>query len=233
MSCTAHVFSCLSLALCAPPSFYLDYASISYYGFGSTVAYYYYLLPGLSLLDARVMTRRSSAWLARGLHGPHRSPPRSCCPWPSCWRWPALWPAARAAPTGALTRSRTFVSSRRWRRPPPDGCRELVFDLRGRTSTPSALLPPLLLAGGGRQREQDPERIQPGLFDIIGHSHQLFHIAFPLDDLSGTTWRRVGASFSRSHLTRPPSWAPWATCCCWVVCLGWSSRSSSAMSTLQ
>lgn len=54
MSCTAHVFSYLSLCACTA-FFYLDSASISYYGFGSTVAYYY-LLPGLSLLDARVMT---------------------------------------------------------------------------------------------------------------------------------------------------------------------------------
>lgn len=54
MSCTAYVFSCLSLRL-RVVFFYLDYAFISYYGFGSTVVYYYYLLFGLSLLDVRVM----------------------------------------------------------------------------------------------------------------------------------------------------------------------------------
>ncbi|ETE63188.1 Progestin and adipoQ receptor family member 9, partial [Ophiophagus hannah] len=56
MSCTAHVFSCLSLRLRAA-FFYLDYASISYYGFASTVAYYYYLLPKLSLLEPRMLSR--------------------------------------------------------------------------------------------------------------------------------------------------------------------------------
>ncbi|CAI9533460.1 unnamed protein product [Staurois parvus] len=55
MSCTAHVFSCRSLRLRAA-FFFLDYASISYYGFASTVAYSYYLLPRLSLLDPSVMT---------------------------------------------------------------------------------------------------------------------------------------------------------------------------------
>ena len=42
------------------------------------------------------------------------------------------------------------------------------------------------------------------------------------------TWRRACASSSRSHRTRPPSWARWATCCCWLSAWGWSSRSSSA-----
>ncbi|PKK27037.1 progestin and adipoQ receptor family member IX [Columba livia] len=56
MSCTAHLFSCLSPRLRAA-FFYLDYASISYYGFASTVAYSYYLLPGLSLLDSSAMSR--------------------------------------------------------------------------------------------------------------------------------------------------------------------------------
>uniref|UniRef100_A0A8B9IKA3 Progestin and adipoQ receptor family member 9 n=1 Tax=Anser cygnoides TaxID=8845 RepID=A0A8B9IKA3_ANSCY len=122
MSCTAHLFSCLSPRLRAA-FFYLDYASISYYGFASTVAYSYYLLPGLSLLDASAMSHYVMA-----------------CP--------------------------IMLES-------------LLFDLRTRNPTLFVYFYRRycwLLVAAFFNVSKIPERIQPGLFDIVGHSHQLFHI---------------------------------------------------------
>ncbi|XP_015849527.2 membrane progestin receptor epsilon [Peromyscus maniculatus bairdii] len=182
MSCTAHVFSCLSLRLRAA-FFYLDYASISYYGFGSTVAYYYYLLPSLSLLDARVMTPYVQQRL--GWHV-------------DCTRLIAVYRALvlpvafvlAVACTVACCKSRTdwcsypfalrtFVFVMPLSMACPIMLESWLFDLRGENPTLFVHFYRRyfwLVVAAFFNVSKIPERIQPGLFDIIGHSHQLFHI---------------------------------------------------------
>uniref|UniRef100_A0A670Y5H2 Progestin and adipoQ receptor family member 9 n=1 Tax=Pseudonaja textilis TaxID=8673 RepID=A0A670Y5H2_PSETE len=139
MSCTAHVFSCLSLRLRAA-FFYLDYASISYYGFASTVAYYYYLLPNALVLPVAFALAVACTV--------------ACCKSRSEW---CAYPFA----------IRTFVFV------------ILFFDLQD--YNPTLFLHFYrryfwLLVAAFFNISKIPERIHPGLFDIIGHSHQLFHI---------------------------------------------------------
>ncbi|XP_054441131.1 membrane progestin receptor epsilon [Pteronotus mesoamericanus] len=182
MSCTAHVFSCLSLRLRAA-FFYLDYASISYYGFGSTVAYYYYLLPSLSLLDARVMTPYVQQRL--GWHV-------DCTRLIAAYRALVL-PVAfllAVACTVACCKSRTdwcsypfalrtFVFIMPLSMACPIMLESWLFDLRGENPTLYVHFYRRyfwLVVAAFFNVSKIPERIQPGLFDIIGHSHQLFHI---------------------------------------------------------
>ncbi|XP_048190398.1 membrane progestin receptor epsilon [Perognathus longimembris pacificus] len=181
-SCAAHVFSCLSRRLRAA-CFYLDYACISYYGFGSTVAYHHYLLPGLRLLDARELAaaaRRRLGWS------------------PDCARLLAAYralvlPAAFAL---ALACTAACCRSRRPRARRPPALRTLVFALPLSMAGPIALeawlfdlgarQPALcrrfhrrylwLLAAAFVNLTKIPERLRPGRFDVVGHSHQLFHL---------------------------------------------------------
>ncbi|XP_053168692.1 membrane progestin receptor epsilon [Hemicordylus capensis] len=182
MSCTAHVFSCLSLRLRAA-FFYLDYASISYYGFASTVAYYYYLLPGLSLLEPRALSR----YLLQRL-GWHVD-----CSAPIAFYSALVLPVAFAlavACTVACCKSRsewcaypfairTFVFAMPLSMACPIMLESFLFDLKGHNPTLFVYFYRRyfwLLVAAFFNVSKIPERIQPGLFDIIGHSHQLFHI---------------------------------------------------------
>ncbi|XP_062832711.1 membrane progestin receptor epsilon [Anolis carolinensis] len=182
MSCTAHVFSCLSLRLRAA-FFYLDYASISYYGFASTVAYYYYLLPGLSLLEPRTLGRTLQQHLGwqvdcRGAIAAYRA---------------LVLPVALAlavACTVACCKSRaeccaypfavrTFVFVMPLSMACPIMLESLFFDLRDRDPTLFVHFYRRyfwLVVAAFFNVSKIPERIQPGRFDIVGHSHQLFHI---------------------------------------------------------
>nr|XP_060623764.1 membrane progestin receptor epsilon [Anolis sagrei ordinatus] len=182
MSCTAHVFSCLSLRLRAA-FFYLDYASISYYGFASTVAYYYYLLPGLSLLEPRTLGRALQQHLGwqvdcRGAIAAYRA---------------LVLPVALAlavACTVACCKSRaeccaypfavrTFVFVMPLSMACPIMLESLFFDLRDRDPTLFVHFYRRyfwLVVAAFFNVSKIPERIQPGRFDIVGHSHQLFHI---------------------------------------------------------
>ncbi|XP_062988048.1 membrane progestin receptor epsilon [Elgaria multicarinata webbii] len=182
MSCTAHVFSCLSLRLRAA-FFYLDYASISYYGFASTVAYYYYLLPGLSLLEPRALSRYLQQRL--GWHVDCRAALAAY----SALVLPVAFALAVAC-TVACCRSRsewcaypfairTFVFVMPLSMACPIMLESLLFDLQGHNPTLFAYFYRRyfwLLVAAFFNVSKIPERIQPGLFDIIGHSHQLFHI---------------------------------------------------------
>uniref|UniRef100_A0A8C5UEE6 Progestin and adipoQ receptor family member 9 n=1 Tax=Malurus cyaneus samueli TaxID=2593467 RepID=A0A8C5UEE6_9PASS len=167
MSCTAHLFSCLSPRLRAT-FFYLDYASISYYGFASTVAYSYYLLPGLSLLDAGAMSRYVQQRLGWQLD----------CSLPIAVYRVLVLPVALALAVGctaACCRSRAACCAY------PFAVRTFVlfFDLRARNPTLFVYFYRRyfwLLVAAFFNVSKIPERIQPGLFDIVGHSHQLFHI---------------------------------------------------------
>ncbi|XP_062438710.1 membrane progestin receptor epsilon [Rhea pennata] len=182
MSCTAHVFSCLSPRLRAA-FFYLDYASISYYGFASTVAYSYYLLPGLSLLDAGAMSRYVQQQLGWQLD----------CSLPIAAYRALVLPVALALAVGctaACCRSRaaccaypfavrTFVFAMPLSMACPIMLESLLFDLRARNPTLFVYFYRRycwLLVAAFFNVSKIPERIQPGLFDIVGHSHQLFHI---------------------------------------------------------
>ncbi|XP_054838059.1 membrane progestin receptor epsilon [Eublepharis macularius] len=182
MSCTAHVFSCLSLRLRAA-FFYLDYASISYYGFASTMAYYYYLLPGLSLLEPRALSR----YLLQRL-GWHVD-----CSAPLAFYSALLLPVAfllAVACTVACCKSRsdwcaypfairTFVFAMPLSMACPIMLESLLFDLKGHNPTLFVYFYRRyfwLLVAAFFNVSKIPERIQPGLFDIIGHSHQFFHI---------------------------------------------------------
>ncbi|XP_077344352.1 membrane progestin receptor epsilon [Lithobates pipiens] len=182
MSCTAHVFSCRSLRLRAA-FFFLDYASISYYGFASTVAYSYYLLPRLSLLDPSVMTPylQSLGWhrvdysMLMGLYSELVLPVAfvlavtctvACCKSRS---EDCLYPFA----------IRTFVFAMPLSMACPVMIESLLFDLGGKNPTLFLYFYRRyfwLLVAAFFNVSKLPERIQPGLFDIIGHSHQLFHI---------------------------------------------------------
>ncbi|XP_044288906.1 membrane progestin receptor epsilon [Varanus komodoensis] len=182
MSCTAHVFSCLSPRLRAA-FFYLDYASISYYGFASTVAYSYYLLPGLRLLEPRALGRvlqQRLGWhvdcrAALAAYGALVLPVAfalavactvACCRSRSEW---CAYPFA----------IRTFVFVMPLSMACPIMLESLLFDLRGHNPTLFAYFYRRyfwLLVAAFFNVSKIPERIQPGLFDIIGHSHQLFHI---------------------------------------------------------
>ncbi|XP_027541839.1 membrane progestin receptor epsilon [Neopelma chrysocephalum] len=182
MSCTAHLFSCLSPRLRAT-FFYLDYASISYYGFASTVAYSYYLLPGLSLLDAGAMSRYVQQRLGWQLD----------CSLPIAAYRVLVLPVALALAVGctaACCRSRaaccaypfavrTFVFAMPLSMACPIMLESLLFDLRTRNPTLFVYFYRRyfwLLVAAFFNVSKIPERIQPGLFDIVGHSHQLFHI---------------------------------------------------------
>ncbi|XP_072849375.2 membrane progestin receptor epsilon [Pogona vitticeps] len=182
MSCTAHVFSCLSLRLRAA-FFYLDYASISYYGFASTVAYYYYLLPGLSLLEPRALGRYLQQRL--GWQVDCRAPLAAY----SALVLPVAFALAVAC-TVACCKSRsewcaypfairTFVFVMPLSMACPIMLESLLFDLQGHNPTLFVHFYRRyfwLLVAAFFNVSKIPERIQPGLFDIIGHSHQLFHI---------------------------------------------------------
>ncbi|XP_028587044.2 membrane progestin receptor epsilon [Podarcis muralis] len=182
MSCTAHVFSCLSLRLRAA-FFYLDYASISYYGFASTVAYYYYLLPGLSLLEPRALSRYLQQRL--GWHVDCSAPLAAY----SALVLPVAFALAVAC-TVACCKSRsefcaypfairTFVFVMPLSMACPIMLESLLFDLQGHNPTLFVHFYRRyfwLLVAAFFNVSKIPERIQPGLFDIIGHSHQLFHI---------------------------------------------------------
>ncbi|XP_035400803.1 membrane progestin receptor epsilon, partial [Cygnus atratus] len=182
MSCTAHLFSCLSPRLRAA-FFYLDYASISYYGFASTVAYSYYLLPGLSLLDAGAMSHYVQQQLGWQLD----------CSLPIAAYRALVLPVALALAVGctaACCRSRaaccaypfavrTFVFAMPLSMACPIMLESLLFDLRTRNPTLFVYFYRRycwLLVAAFFNISKIPERIQPGLFDIVGHSHQLFHI---------------------------------------------------------
>ncbi|XP_051482315.1 membrane progestin receptor epsilon [Apus apus] len=182
MSCTAHLFSCLSPRLRAA-FFYLDYASISYYGFASTVAYSYYLLPGLSLLDASAMSHYVQQQLGWQLD----------CSLPIAAYRALVLPVALALAvtcTAACCRSRaaccaypfavrTFVFAMPLSMACPIMLESLFFDLRTRNPTLFVYFYRRyfwLLVAAFFNVSKIPERIQPGLFDIVGHSHQLFHI---------------------------------------------------------
>ncbi|OCT78730.1 membrane progesterone receptor epsilon [Xenopus laevis] len=182
MSCTAHVFSCRSLRLRAV-FFFLDYASISYYGFASTVAYSYYLLPRLSLLDPAVMTPylQSLGWhqvdysMLLGLYGKLVLPVAfilavtctvACC-------------KSRAEDCSYPFAIRTFVFAMPLSMACPVMIESLLFDLRKRNPTLFVHFYRRyfwLLVAAFFNVSKIPERIHPGLFDFIGHSHQLFHI---------------------------------------------------------
>ncbi|KAJ7324826.1 hypothetical protein JRQ81_017846 [Phrynocephalus forsythii] len=182
MSCTAHVFSCLSLRLRAA-FFYLDYASISYYGFASTVAYHYYLLPGLSLLEPRALGRFLQQRL--GWHVDCRAPLAAY----SALVLPVAFALAVAC-TVACCKSRsewcaypfairTFVFVMPLSMACPIMLESLLFDLQRHDPTLFVYFYRRyfwLLVAAFFNVSKLPERIQPGLFDIIGHSHQLFHI---------------------------------------------------------
>uniref|UniRef100_A0A8D0DSG7 Progestin and adipoQ receptor family member 9 n=1 Tax=Salvator merianae TaxID=96440 RepID=A0A8D0DSG7_SALMN len=182
MSCTAHVFSCISLRLRAA-FFYLDYASISYYGFASTVAYYYYLLPGLSLLEPGALGRYLQQRL--GWHVDCRAPIAAY----SALVLPVAFALAVAC-TVACCKSRseccaypfavrTFVFVMPLSMACPIMLESLLFDLHGHNPTLFVHFYRRyfwLLVAAFFNVSKIPERIQPGLFDIIGHSHQLFHI---------------------------------------------------------
>ncbi|XP_070802131.1 membrane progestin receptor epsilon [Pituophis catenifer annectens] len=182
MSCTAHVFSCLSLRLRAA-FFYLDYASISYYGFASTVAYHYYLLPKLSLLQPRMLSRYLQQRL--GWHVDCSAPIAAY----SALVLPVAFALAVAC-TVACCKSRsewcaypfairTFVFVMPLSMACPIMLESLLFDLQDHN--PTLFLHFYrryfwLLVAAFFNISKIPERIHPGLFDIIGHSHQLFHI---------------------------------------------------------
>ncbi|XP_029472378.1 membrane progestin receptor epsilon [Rhinatrema bivittatum] len=181
MSCAAHVFSCLSLRL-RTAFFYLDYASISYYGFGSTVAYYHYLLPRLSLLDASVMTPylQGLGWrvdygrllaLYRALVLPLAFLLAVACTFACC--------KSRAEDCPYPFAVRTFVFAMPLSMACPVAIESWLFDLRGRDPTLFLHFHRRyfwLLVAAFFNVSKLPERIQPGLFDIVGHSHQLFHV---------------------------------------------------------
>ncbi|XP_042311965.1 membrane progestin receptor epsilon [Sceloporus undulatus] len=210
MSCAAHLFSCLSPRLRAA-FFYLDYASISYYGFASTVAYYYYLLPGLRLLEAGAL----AALLQRGL-GWQLDPGAALQAYLALVLPVAL--ALALACTAACCRSRaqgcaypfavrTFVFAAPLSMACPIALEGLLFDLRARNPT---LFRHFfrryfwLMVAAFFNVTKIPERIQPGLFDIVGHSHQLFHLFTFLSIYDQTLYVEQGLrDFLRSSSSSP------------------------------
>uniref|UniRef100_A0A8C3V5C2 Progestin and adipoQ receptor family member 9 n=1 Tax=Catharus ustulatus TaxID=91951 RepID=A0A8C3V5C2_CATUS len=152
MSCTAHLFSCLSPRLRAT-FFYLDYASISYYGFAST------LDCSLPIAAYRVLVLPVALALAVGCTA-------ACC-------------RSRAACCAYPFAVRTFVFAMPLSMACPIMLESLLFDLRARNPTLFVYFYRRyfwLLVAAFFNVSKIPERIQPGLFDIVGHSHQLFHI---------------------------------------------------------
>ncbi|XP_061492920.1 membrane progestin receptor epsilon [Rhineura floridana] len=211
MSCTAHVFSCLSLRLRAA-FFYLDYASISYYGFASTVAYYYYLLPGLSLLEPSALSRYLQQRL--GWHVDCSAPIAAY----SALLLPVAFALAVAC-TVACCKSRsewcaypfairTFVFVMPLSMACPIMLESLLFDLQGHNPTLFVYFYRRyfwLLVAAFFNVSKIPERIQPGLFDIIGHSHQLFHIFTFLSIYDQMLYVEEGL---QHFLQEPPSASP-------------------------
>ncbi|XP_012893106.1 PREDICTED: progestin and adipoQ receptor family member 9-like, partial [Dipodomys ordii] len=190
--CAAHALGSASRRMRAA-LFYLDYASISYYGFGSTVAYYYYMLPGMRLLDARALApyvRQRLGWrveCARALAA-YRALvlpvafalavgcTAACC---QSRARPAAGAAGAAGARAHPAELRTLVFTLPLSLACPIALEGALFDLRARD-------PALFLRFHRRYLwlavaaffnvSKIPERLQPGLFDVVGHSHQLFHI---------------------------------------------------------
>ncbi|KAJ1090517.1 hypothetical protein NDU88_003649 [Pleurodeles waltl] len=183
MSCAAHLFSCLSLRLRAA-FFYLDYASISYYGFASTVAYAHYLLPRLRLLDAGVLTPYVEGWLGWCAEEvSHLLELYHACILPVAFVLALGCTAAcclsRAQGCSYPFAVRTFVFIMPLSMACPVMGESLLFDLR--RSNPTLFLYfhrryLWLLVAAFFNVSKIPERLRPGRFDIVGHSHQLFHL---------------------------------------------------------
>ncbi|KAM9316494.1 membrane progestin receptor epsilon [Gastrophryne carolinensis] len=227
MSCTAHVFSCRSLRLRAA-FFFLDYASISYYGFASTVAYSHYLLPRLSLLDPAVMTPylRSLGWqsldyeLLLALYRPLVLPVAfvlaltctvACC-------------KSRSEDCSYPFAVRTFVFAMPLSMALPVMIESLMFDLSSRDPGLCAHFYRRyfwLLVAAFFNISKIPERFLPGRFDIIGHSHQLFHIFtfLSINDQMHYVEQGLAHFLREPHRPQPTMAGTLGYCCLLALCL--------------
>uniref|UniRef100_A0A4W3HDH9 Progestin and adipoQ receptor family member 9 n=1 Tax=Callorhinchus milii TaxID=7868 RepID=A0A4W3HDH9_CALMI len=134
ISCTTHVFNCVSLWL-HETFYYMNMIALNVYGFGSVIACYYYILPTLNVMD---VTRVSQLMQRHG----------------------------RYTEYSVLVTFPIFIET-------------LFFELHLSNAT--------LFFYFCRQRtwlglslfftvSKVPEKIWPGHFDILGHSHQWVHV---------------------------------------------------------
>ena len=169
-SCLAHMFSSMTERE-FHIGYYLDYAAISVYTFTAGQAFYFYCHPlgsGLLLYDWRELFLFVSAVISFGAT-------YSCCR--SRHRW---LDAKFIIRTGCYIVSWTYNCS-------PFIIRQLIFCSSDPVCNPDAirLFTWCFLSFGIAavvNTTRIPERLAPGVFDFIGHSHNFLHVFTTLGD---------------------------------------------------
>ncbi|XP_078372988.1 membrane progestin receptor delta-like [Oculina patagonica] len=170
MSCLAHMFSSMTERE-FHIGYYLDYAAISVYTFTAGQAFYFYCHPlgsGFLLYDWRELFLFISALVSFGAT-------YSCC------RSRHRWLHARfIIRTGSHIVSWAYNCS-------PYIIRQLIFCSSDPVCNPNSvrLFTGCFLSFGIAavlNMTRVPERFAPGLFDFIGHSHNLLHVFTTLGD---------------------------------------------------
>ncbi|XP_007891064.1 membrane progestin receptor epsilon [Callorhinchus milii] len=181
ISCTTHVFNCVSLWL-HETFYYMNMIALNVYGFGSVIACYYYILPTLNVMD---VTRVSQLMQRHGRYTEYsvllKTYNAICIPATflllivstiaACKTYldSMQYHLAIRAAALAIPLSVTF----------PIFIETLFFELHLSNAT--------LFFYFCRQRtwlglslfftvSKVPEKIWPGHFDILGHSHQWVHV---------------------------------------------------------
>ncbi|XP_043927714.1 membrane progestin receptor epsilon [Protopterus annectens] len=176
MSCIAHLFNCMSVRL-RRAFFYLDYALISFYSFCSTLAYRYYVFPKLSVMDVNSMDTyfQGRSWY------------RTLISLYTCALLPAAFTFAILCTILCCTsRSRCYPFATRifafvmpLSLTAPVVAESIIFDLKVKNPTLFVCFYRRflwLVLAAFFYLSKVPERLKPGCFDIMGHSHQFFHI---------------------------------------------------------
>ncbi|XP_067897788.1 membrane progestin receptor epsilon [Heterodontus francisci] len=180
-SCAAHVFNCLSLQL-RETFYYMDYVALNFYGFGSAIACYYYIFPLLTVMNPTLVTKLLEK------NG-------QCAEYSIVVQ---LYSAFCIPVTFSLlvictiAICKDYIDWARYRYI----IRAIIFVIPLSVTVPIvvellffelSLTNPTLFFHFCRQRtwlllaiifnmSRIPERIWPGQFDIIGQSHQWFHL---------------------------------------------------------
>ena len=202
MSCIAHAFSCLSTTA-AHICFFLDYAALSLYSWGVAVLYFSYCLPNsmiqsslanyfLPVATANAIFATVIACYSRFCNFPIMRKSLRLCAFIVPYIWdslPLVW------------RLITCDSEN-------DTCSESVW--------PHAKQFLSVTMASFFYASHIPERLAPGKFDIIGHSHNLLHlfgIIATNEQLQGSLIDLQGrkSSFAAIEWTTPQYWTTLVT----------------------
>ncbi|PAA64625.1 hypothetical protein BOX15_Mlig011882g1, partial [Macrostomum lignano] len=207
-SALAHMFNVLSREA-RDVCFFIDYAAIAFYGHCATCAYSAYSLPGhmmapasqLLLLAASTATAIWGVWTSCRTRFMPRSLSRQVLRLSGFVLACLIANLPVLARLAAAAANSDEASLPHWRR-------QLW----------------LVLAMAFLYLTHLPERLWPGAFDIVGHSHQLFHLAGCMGTADQIAALRFDLRDRRPLLTSPPPWLPMlvsaglvAACACGIV----------------